>query len=136
MPSEVIRKVGVAIFKNKKVLLARSKKNAEVFYLPGGKYQLGETDMECMQRELKEELGTIAIYDTIKYLNEFRGVAHNKGANTKLYSKLYTCKLITEPKACSEIAEIKYFDSTIDAKHKSVLGEKIIKWLKENDYIN
>ncbi len=133
---KIIRKVGVAIIKDRKILLARSKKNVEVFYLPGGKYEANETDIECMQRELKEELDTTAKIETVKFLKEFNGVAHGKDSNTKLFTKLYICELVSNPKASSEIAEIRYFDSSIDAKHKSILGEKIIIWLKQNDYIN
>ena len=134
---KTIRKVGIAVFKDKKILMARSKKNAEVFYLPGGKFQPGESDKDCILRECKEELGADIIPENLEYLNEFEDVAHGQPEGTMVNIKLYKCELQSEPAPNSEIAEIKYFDSANDQKNLSILCiHKVFPWLKENGYIN
>ena len=136
MPPKIIKKIGIIVFKDKKILMARSNKNADVFYFPGGKFETGESDIDCLQRESKEELGTTAKPESIKFLSEFEDVAHGKETDVKLNIKLYECELVSEPEASSEIEEIKYFDSSVDPKHLDIIGGKIFSWLKENNYIN
>lgn len=116
--------------------MARSKNNSEVFYFPGGKFELGETDLDCLKRESTEELGVCPNDSDIEFLAEFEDVAFGKPEGTKLNIRLYKVKLLPEARACSEIEEIKYFDSTIDSKNTDIIGKKIFSWLKERDYIN
>ncbi len=50
---------------------------------------------------------------------------------------MYLGKLIGEPKASSEIAEIGWFDSNSDPNKLSVMAKKqLIPWLKQHGYIN
>jgi len=49
-------KIALLVIKDRKVLMARSK-GIEHFYMPGGKRDKGENDVECLVRECKEELG-------------------------------------------------------------------------------
>lgn len=136
MDFKVIKKIGLAVFNEGKVLMARSKKNAEVFYFAGGKPELGESDFECLQREAKEELGVNIKPNSIQFLAEFEDVAHGKEADVMLNIKLYTGELIGMPTASSEVAEINYFDSSINPKHMDVITAKqIFPWLEQNKYI-
>ena len=137
MPPKTIRKIGIAVFKDGKILMARSKKNTEIFYIPGGKLEDGESDTDCLNRECLEELGIKVKSGTIKYLQTFEGPAHGQPEGTLINTKLYQCELEGEPKASSEIEEIGYFDSISDREHLSEFaGEYIFPWLKENKYIN
>ena len=137
MPPKIIRKIGIAVFKDGKILMARSKKNAEIFYVPGGKLEKEESDTDCLKRECLEELGVAVESDTIKYLQTFEGPAHGQPEGTLINTKLYQCTLEDEPKASSEIEEIRYFDSVSDRQHLSEFaGEYIFPWLKKNNYIN
>jgi len=49
-------KIALVVIKDKKVLMARSK-GKEHFYMPGGKRDTGESDVQCLVRECREELG-------------------------------------------------------------------------------
>jgi len=49
-------KIALLCIRDRKVLMARSK-GKEHFYMPGGKRDEGETDIECLVRECREELG-------------------------------------------------------------------------------
>ena len=136
MEPKIIRKIGFAIFKDKKIMMVRSHKNAEVFYLVGGKFEEGENDEECLVRETKEEIGIDVNPETLKFLTEFNGPADGK-ENTLLNMRFYTGEYINESVPSREIAELGYFDSNSDPKHISVIArEQIMPWLLENGYIN
>ena len=130
----IIRKNGIAVFRDKKILMARSKKNPEVFYFPGGKMEAGETDIQCMERETMEELSASIDVANTKFLERFQEPAHNK-LNILIDISLYETNLLDDPKPSSEVEEIRYFDSSIDPKHLDILGKKVFAWLKKNDYI-
>ncbi len=132
-----IRKIGIAIFKDKKILMARSKKNTDIFYLPGGKLEAGESDQDCIIRESREELGTSIISESMEFLNEFEDEAHGQPEGTMVNIKLYACKLESEPTPNSEITELEYFDTLTDQKHLSTLCIRtVFPWLKEKGLIN
>jgi len=134
----LIRKVALAHFKDKKMLLVRDSKNDTVFIMPGGKVEEGETDIECLNREVKEELGIKLEPSSIKFLQEFNGPAHGHGDDVLLNIKIYQAEMIGKPVPdMDEIVEIRYFDTHDDHKHFSEIGEtQIMPWLKRHGYIN
>ena len=130
---KIINKAALAVIKNKKILQVRTKGQPEVFYTLGGKIEKGETDIECLRREVKEEIG--CSIESIKFLHEFEDVAHGKQAI--LHLKMYEGKLKGEPKPSSEIVEIGWFDTNSDPKNLSLIAKRtIFPWLKEHGYIN
>lgn len=132
---KIIRKGALAVFKDKKLLVVRDNKNAEVFYTVGGKVEPGESDIECVERETLEELGVEVVSDSLVFLQEFTAPAHGK-ENTLVNIQLFQGELAGEPHPSQEIVEIQYFDTTTDPKHLSEMGrEHIMPWLKANGYI-
>jgi len=132
----VIRKAALAYFKDKKMLMARDYNNDVVFYHPGGKIEPGESALECVIREVKEELDADLDQSTIKLLGEFESPAHNK-PDVRVNIQLFTGELKDDPQPHDEIVEIQYFDSSIDKEHLSPISvEKIFPWLKQHGYIN
>lgn len=132
---EIINKVALAVFKDKKMLQVRTKKQPEVFYTLGGKYEEGEDDIACLKREVKEELGCEVNESSLKFLKEFEDIAH--GGQAMLNVRVYTGNLIGEPKPSSEIVEIGWFDSNSDPKNLSVIAIRtIFPWLKKHGLIN
>ncbi len=131
---KVIKKVALAYFRDGKMLQVRTNKQDNVFYTLGGKIEEGESDLECLKREVKEEIGCEIDESSLKFLKEFQDVAHAGGI---LNVRLYEGKLIGEPKPLSEIVEIGYFDSNSDPDNLSVIAKRIIfPWLKNQGYIN
>lgn len=133
---KTIRKVALAVFKNGKLLQVRTKSQESVFFTLGGKLEKGESDMDCLNREVKEEIGCEIDESSIKFLTEFEDVAHGKGDDL-LNIRMYEGKLIGDPKPSSEVVEINYFDTNSDKVHLSTIAQRtIFPWLKKNGYIN
>ena len=61
---EPLRVVAAAILDSRRVLLVSKRAAPEVFYLPGGKPEVGEEPLATLARELGEELG-VALVDSV-----------------------------------------------------------------------
>ncbi len=131
-----IKKVALAVFKDKKILQVRSKKHPEVFFTLGGKIEAGESDIDCLKREIKEEINCGIDGSSIKFLTTFEDVAHGKNGNL-VNIKMYEGNIIGSPTPSSEITEIGFFDTKSDKIHLSIIAQRIIfPWLKKYKYIN
>jgi len=130
----IIRKVALAVFKDKKMLMARSAKHEFVFYTPGGKIEAGESEADALKREIQEELHAQIDEASLEFLHEFEAPAHGR-IDTLVNIRLYKGTLLSKPKASGEVAEISYFDSTVDEKHLSEPGKLIFAWAKKRGYM-
>jgi hypothetical protein len=54
-------KVGLLAVRGGKVLLCRKKHTTSLLIFPGGCREAGESTMDCLNRELREELGEVSI---------------------------------------------------------------------------
>jgi 8-oxo-dGTP pyrophosphatase MutT (NUDIX family) len=104
----VIRTVALVHVRDSKVLLVRSH-GRKAFYLPGGKYEPGETDLAALTREVDEEIGCALRPDTVRRHGVFEGDAHDQPAGTQVQINCYTAEFDGEPAARSEIAECGYY---------------------------
>ncbi len=101
----VIDKVAFLYLKDGKILSTRSKGN-DKYYIPGGKREAGETDIETLVREVKEELSVDIIESSAKLYGVFEAQAHGKAEGVIVKMTCYTAEYSGELKADSEIAEI------------------------------
>ena len=131
---KIIYKTALAVFKGNKMIMVRSAKKPEVFYTLGGKIDTGETGVECLHREIKEEVDTEIKEGSLRFLKKFEAPAHGK-ENTIVSIELYTGELVGEPRPSREIAEIQYFNTATDKKHLTPLTIEIFGWLKGEGYI-
>ena len=68
---KLVPTVNVVIVKDNKILLSKRQNKTwgnGMFVLPGGHVEQGETPLNAMQREIKEELGTIVKLKDIQFL--------------------------------------------------------------------
>jgi 8-oxo-dGTP diphosphatase len=132
---KVINIVALAILKEGEILLGRSVKEGGAFKFIGGKAEENESDIECLKREVKEEVNVEVDDKSIKFLKEYEGVSWN---DTQLVIKvrLYLGDIIGEPVASREIVEVKYFDSSVESDLILGVSRKFIPWLKERGFIN
>ena len=115
--------------KDKKILNTKTK-GKDMFYLPGGKREKGETDAEALTREIDEELNVKLLPGSIKLLCAFEAQAHGKPEGVVVRATCYTADFDGEPKASSEIAEIRWL-SYADAEKTPPLGRMVFDWLHE-----
>lgn len=71
------------------VLSTRSR-GKEVYYLPGGKREPGETDMDTLVREIREELSVSIAVGTAAHLGTFHAQAHGHPDGTRVRMTCYT----------------------------------------------
>lgn len=134
MNPSIIRKTALAVFRNGKMIMARPHKNEEVFLTLSGKIEAGESDTDCLHREALEEAGATIKEGSFKFLQVFEAPAYGK-ENTLVNIRLYQGELVSSPVPSSEIAELRYFDSTVDKKHLTEITIEMFAWLKKNDLI-
>jgi len=65
---EVIR-IAAIIIQNKSLLLVKGEDKYKEYWTPGGKVKKGESDLDCLQRELTEEINAKAV--SSKFFGEY-----------------------------------------------------------------
>ena len=125
----VIDKVAFLYLQNGKILSTRSK-GKDKYYIPGGKREEGETDIETLVREVKEELSVDIIESSAKLYGVFEAQAHGKAEGVIVKMTCYTAEFTGELKADSEIAEIVWL-TTADIEAVSPVDKLIFADLKQ-----
>lgn len=87
------------------ILGARSK-GKDIYYLPGGKREPGETDADTLLREIEEELSVRIKPETISYFGTFEAQAHGKSEGVLVKMACYTADFEGELNPASEIEEM------------------------------
>ena len=108
-------KIGFLALRAGRILLCRKKQGTSLLILPGGCREPGESALDCLSRELREELG-----DVVASGVELVGVYTDRAAGSETAQpktvriELYRAELIGEPVARSEIAELVWFGERDD----------------------
>lgn len=110
-----ITKVGALILRKDRILLCRKNRDTSKLILPGGRIESGESDADCLAREIREELGEVNL-SHIEFLGAYEDRAHlDDPATVKtLRIALYRGDLVGTPKPTSEITELVWFGSESD----------------------
>lgn len=106
-----IDKVALLYWERGRLLCTRSQ-GKETYYIPGGKREAGETDVETLVRELQEELGVEVRPETARLYGVFQAQAHGKAEGVLVKMTCYTAELSGTPRPGSEIAELAWLDSS------------------------
>ncbi len=93
----------IIIDTNNRLLLVR-KHNTQKFMLPGGKIEIGESAIDALLRELKEEISLQIAENDAVYINSYEADAANE-PNYKIHSQVFKINL-TESHTLSPQAEI------------------------------
>ncbi|MBK1787673.1 NUDIX hydrolase [Prauserella cavernicola] len=87
------------------ILGARSH-GKDVFYLPGGKREPGETDLDTLAREIHEELAVTIETSTATHVGTFEAAAHGTPDGAVVRVTCYTADHRGTPSPSGEIAEL------------------------------
>ncbi|RBW45697.1 NUDIX hydrolase [Psychromonas sp. B3M02] len=131
--SKEIDKLAWLLVQDGKLLVARSH-NKSLFYLPGGKRELAESDQQALSREINEELSVNLHSDSIRYAQTFYAEADGQQEPAIVKLSCYFAEFEGELVASAEIAEIKWL--SYQEKAQCSLGAiKVFEWLKQQQAI-
>ena len=88
-----------------KILSTRSR-GKDVYYIPGGKREPGEADVDTLIREIDEELAVTIIPGTARHFGTFEAQAHGHPDGVIVRMTCYTADHRGTPVPSSEIAEV------------------------------
>jgi len=93
--------------------------------MPGGQIDSGESDIDCLVREIKEELSVDTDINSLEYLWEYIDVA--AWDLTKDVSiRLFKWKIIWNPVPSQEIIWFQWIDKTWNSKLSAIIKNKIL----------
>ncbi|SIM62484.1 NUDIX hydrolase [Micromonospora cremea] len=100
-----IDKVAWILIEDGRVLSTRSR-GKDVWYLPGGKREPGETDLDTLRREVAEELSVAVDVAGAVHVGTFTAQAHGHAAGTTVRMTCYRAEHDGELRPANEIAEV------------------------------
>ena len=104
--------IAAAVLGSGGLLLVSKRAAPEVFYLPGGKPEPGEAPLDCLRRELREELG-VGVESTHPFA-EVRAPAALEGVD--MWMSVFLTRLAGVPAPAAEIAALRWWP------HEPALG--------------
>jgi len=100
---------GLLVIKDNRLLLAYSR-NKQAWYLPGGKIDSGETALESIHREIREELNLQLKPDLLQYYCHITALAYGE-ERLMMEQECYLYELLDQKIVPgNEIAAVQYFD--------------------------
>jgi 8-oxo-dGTP diphosphatase len=131
--NKIIDKLAWLYIKNGKLLSARST-GKTLFYVPGGKRELGETDEQALIREVKEEVAVDLVPNSIEYAQTFTTQADGHGDGVIVKLTCYFAEYQGDLKPDAEIEEIAFIglENKVRCSAASIL---VMNWLKKKNLI-
>ncbi|MFB9431267.1 NUDIX hydrolase [Streptoalloteichus tenebrarius] len=105
----MIDKVAWVLLADGRVLAARSH-GKDVFYFPGGKREAGESDLDTLAREVREELTVEIDRSSAEHFGTFEAEAHGRQADVLVRMTCYTADYQGTLAPSAEIAELAWLD--------------------------
>ncbi|NTU73790.1 NUDIX domain-containing protein [Candidatus Roizmanbacteria bacterium] len=109
MEKTYIDKLAFIEIRDRKVLETLSK-GKDKWYIPGGKREGNETDLQALMREVKEELMVDIVPETVGYYGTFETQAHGKPKGTMVRMTCYTAQYTGTLSPSAEVEKMEFFD--------------------------
>lgn len=133
MQKTYIDKLAFIELRDGKILETRSK-GKDKWYIPGGKREAGESDVQALVREIKEELMVDVLPDTMELYGVFEAQAHGKPEGTMVRMTCYTAKYQGQLTPSTEVEELAWFDYS-KRNNVSLVDQLIFDNLKEKELL-
>ena len=129
--------VALAHISNRRLLLVRSA-GKDGFYLPGGKPEPGESDLDTLSREIREELDCGLELSSLRYLTTTVAQAFGKPPGVMVEVKTYTGGLVGTPRPTSEVEELRYFGlgEYLAMPRKAPAAEALLRRLRDQSLVD
>jgi 8-oxo-dGTP pyrophosphatase MutT (NUDIX family) len=124
----MIDKVAWVRLEGGKVLSTRSR-GKDTYYLPGGKREDRESDLETLVREIREELTVEILPESVALLGVWEAQAHGHPDGVIVRMTCYTGDYRGTPTASSEIEEVEWL-SYADRDRVAPVDQLIFRDLK------
>ena len=134
MNSTVIDVIAWICIRNKQVLCARTR-GKDVFYLPGGKREEGESDWDAVRREVQEELNVSLIAETLTEVLVVQEVAHGYTEPTQVTMRCFGAGYRGEIIANSEIEQIAWL-SYPEVDRCAPATQRVLEYLYQRQWID
>lgn len=111
-----------------------TEKSVTQYLMPGGKLE-EKSDVECLQREIKEELDCDVNMEDLALIGEYEDMAATPGRDVMI--RLYKGKLIGDPVPSSEIGALHWMgrEDATNQRVSPIIRNKIIPDLVRREII-
>jgi 8-oxo-dGTP diphosphatase len=133
-------KIALLALRGENILLCRKKLSTALLILPGGCREPGESSLDCLARELAEELGDAVSVSSVEFVGVYsdHAAGSEPGAPKIVRIELYRGDLVGEPAPHSEIQELVWFGPADDRMRLApsiankilpdLIGRGILSW--------
>ena len=111
-------------------ILSTRSQGKDVYYLPGGKREPGESDVDTLVREVQEELAVTIDPTTAVHEGTFTAQAHGHATGVAVQMTCYSARYQGVPTASNEIAEVRWL-TYADRDHVSPVDQLIFDHLHQ-----
>jgi pimeloyl-ACP methyl ester carboxylesterase/ADP-ribose pyrophosphatase YjhB (NUDIX family) len=132
--STIVDVVAWICIRDRQILCARTV-GKDVFYLPGGKREKGESDWEALRREVQEELNISLIANTLTDVMVVQEVAHGYTQPTQVTMRCFQADYTGEIIANSEIEAIAWLRYT-DLDRCAPATQRVLEYLYQQQWID
>lgn len=116
-------------------ILSTRSRGKDVYYIPGGKREHGESDIDTLVREIDEELSVAIAADTAQHMGTFEAQAHGHPDGVVVRMTCYTADYRGTLAASQEIEEFSWL-TYADRDRVAAVDKIIFDHLRDRGRLN